>query len=241
MADDLEIRAAVERDLGQIETWLRRELRAGEGFYNNIGMIRAGVQMGTLLVAAGATGVAGFTLGLIDILEVRPGLRRRGVGRRLVEHCLNRARACGMFGLRIQCMPHSSVPFWKHMGFVVLPEEGAMIHAVRSLAGRQELPPSAMRVKVDIDLLDTRTGEPLVPHFASEAAVDTDVGLVLRDEYVQFYGRDYGALLNVMIDGRTVWNERVDESSKIGADREAGFVAIRALRLPPGESQHARR
>lgn len=229
---DISIHRATTRDLRVIATWLARKDRS-VAFYNNIDDIRRGIGNTSLYVMVQAGDVVAFALGLIDILWVRPDMRKRGIGRRLAEDCFSRARQRGMLGLRIQCRPPTSVPFWETMGFAILQGTDAERgYAVRCLPGQNALPEDGKRVGVRVRLLDSRTECMLVPAFVSEAAELSTGGYLLRDQYIGYYGLDYDALLCVDVDGKNPWRVKAKYSEKIGGEHAGQFVAINRL-LPP--------
>lgn len=71
-----------------------------------------------------------------DILEIRPDLRSNGHGRNLAEFMVKTAIEEGRSVLEIEIAPHSAEPFWKRMGFIVVPGRrgnGGGIYAYRVL------------------------------------------------------------------------------------------------------------
>ena len=61
--------------------------------------------------------------GYIDIIEVRPGFRRRGIARRLVEIAIERAKAHDAYQLRAWSSDDKmeAIPMWKALGFGLCP------------------------------------------------------------------------------------------------------------------------
>ncbi|MBB3473573.1 GNAT family N-acetyltransferase [Sphingomonas sp. BK345] len=57
-----------------------------------------------------------------DILEVRPDPRRHGYGRRLAHFMIERFRDEDRSVLEIEIAPRSAEPFWRRMGFSVVPD-----------------------------------------------------------------------------------------------------------------------
>jgi GNAT superfamily N-acetyltransferase len=59
----------------------------------------------------------------IDIIEVPPDYRRRGVARRLVALAAERARAQGAYQLRAwsSADKREAIPFWRALGFALCP------------------------------------------------------------------------------------------------------------------------
>ena len=64
------------------------------------------------------------------ILEVKHDMRGRGIGRKLVEYCIERARERNECILKIQCKPPTSIPFWKKMGFRLLDPKADGVPAI---------------------------------------------------------------------------------------------------------------
>ncbi len=86
----------------------------------------------------------------LGILEVRHDMRRKGIGRKLVEHRIKRAIKDNECFLYIQCKPASSVPFWQRMGFTLLAPENENTYAYRFLEKEHQLPPDGVPVNVTI-------------------------------------------------------------------------------------------
>jgi GNAT superfamily N-acetyltransferase len=64
------------------------------------------------------------------ILEVRYDMRRKGIGKKLVERRIAQAYKLDQCLLLIQCKPSTSIPFWKSMGFtlfIVDPEKQTVV------------------------------------------------------------------------------------------------------------------
>jgi hypothetical protein len=99
--------------------------------------------------------VLGFQLGGLlapGLLQVRKDMRRKGIGRRLVEYRIEEARQSNEPFLRIECTPASSIPFWKKMGFTLYQHQSGSEKnlAYRVLEWRHELPAEGRRVRVEI-------------------------------------------------------------------------------------------
>jgi GNAT superfamily N-acetyltransferase len=78
---------------------------------------------------------AGFLDGT-DILEIRPDLRRSGYGRIFAEFMLDAAHTAGYSVIEIGIAPASAEPFWRSMGFTIVPERegrGGGIYAYQML------------------------------------------------------------------------------------------------------------
>jgi ribosomal protein S18 acetylase RimI-like enzyme len=83
-------------------------------------------------------GEAGFRM-----LGVAPDARGRGIGRRLVEACIGRARADGRFGISILSTPAMTAAhaLYRDLGFVREPERDRELPEVTLLAFRLPLRP----------------------------------------------------------------------------------------------------
>lgn len=53
----------------------------------------------------------------IQLMEVAPASRGRGIGRAFAEALMNECRLRGATTVRVQCAPRESAPFWRAMGF----------------------------------------------------------------------------------------------------------------------------
>ncbi len=114
-----------DADLETVLGWLALEAAQGKStFHPNRNMIAKGHSEGELLVLRDQDLVVAFALGspgVIDILETRPGYRGRGFGRRLAQHCIDRAAAADMAVIEGECAPATSLAFWQAMGFEQIP------------------------------------------------------------------------------------------------------------------------
>lgn len=119
--------------LGQIEKWLRAENNEkDEGFFRNWDTITGAFNNNQLWVTTLNDFPIGFVViyisdssltAVIDIAEVKPSERKRGVGRRMVDETLNTFRTQGVLAVRLECRPISSESFWKKMGFRHYPDK----------------------------------------------------------------------------------------------------------------------
>lgn len=117
------IRLATQSDFNFISKWLKEEFdKYGEGFWNNISVIADCFNEKQLFVYIYDNVAIGFITGPIDgpsILNVRRGYRRRGIGRNLFEHVLDKAIKNKISVIKVECSPRSSINFWKKMGFSI--------------------------------------------------------------------------------------------------------------------------
>ncbi len=82
--------------------------------------------------------------GEFRMLAVSPAARGRGVGRALVEHCLDRSRELGYAGIRMSSMDRmtSAHRVYERLGFVRAPQDDwAPVPGVNLLAYRAPLVP----------------------------------------------------------------------------------------------------
>ncbi|KQY66909.1 hypothetical protein ASD52_09695 [Ensifer sp. Root142] len=140
-------RKATAEDLADVKRWLERERReTGEGFFCNWGVIEAIYEEDMLdVLAIGSETVAFVADGRRgpDIVEVRPDLRGKGLGRRAAEHALQRAYDRGNAVVRIECAPHTSIPFWQTMGFTMLVDPDGVqrsAYAYKKLTRKFDMP-----------------------------------------------------------------------------------------------------
>lgn len=147
------IRVSTDADLVAVERWLKE---TGSGFLNNIDLIRDAHRENRLHVLAEmpSNSVIAFCSGWLDILEVHPDHCRRGYGRHLAEQIMHMAETNGFIGLKIECKPHSSVPFWQKMGFEVVKCDGNYIFAVRLFPQSHPLPADKPIVSVTLNVVE---------------------------------------------------------------------------------------
>jgi GNAT superfamily N-acetyltransferase len=111
--------------LNQLEVWLKDEYEnCGDGFYCNWNVIKRSFDKRQMYCAVVGNEVAGLlvwwksgTSGGIDILEVHPSLRRKGIGQSLVEASLGKFVKEGVSCVYLECQPPASEPFWRRLGF----------------------------------------------------------------------------------------------------------------------------
>lgn len=119
--------ASSEKYLENILDWLKKEQnRTGEGFYCNKDIIVDSHQEGEVHVALDNDIVVGFVVdhlysyskgSSIDILEVHPHNRHRGIGKALALNSISRLFELGAELVNVECTPHSSEAFWRKLGF----------------------------------------------------------------------------------------------------------------------------
>lgn len=188
---DFLAKVANKRELTAVLSWLRREhewtsLVSDGSFWHNRSIIADAHDKKRLYVLAAGHRIAGFLVGSLtgdlSMLEVRPELRRYGLGQQLVEHYLDCTQKAGGLGARVECHPPSSAPFWKQLGFrpyfdrrPLTTEEGGSFtrtaqRLARILSGKSEVPEDAPHVPVTIAFVEPANLVPIAPPFTTEAA-----------------------------------------------------------------------
>lgn len=116
--------------LDEISEWLREERAAtGLGFYCNITVIEKAFRDNRAFCLTWKNKAIGFlifsryrTTGRIEIAEVNPAYRAWGGGRFLVNHSMPAFASRGIFVVDLECQPVESESFWRHMGFLAVPD-----------------------------------------------------------------------------------------------------------------------
>ncbi len=85
-----------------------------------------------------------------SVMQVRQDMRKKGIGKKLVAHCIAQAEKRNECLLLIECNPPSSIPFWQTMGFTLLPPENEQNYAYKLLTKQHRLPKNGAATKVAI-------------------------------------------------------------------------------------------
>src|SRR5882724_10133776 len=151
------IRKSTSKDLRFIHYWLldQQSKNVSGSFLCNWNLTLKSHKEGKLLVYIdGASGqpVAYQWGSLIHpgILEVRHDMHGKGIGSKLVRHCMAQARKSDQCILVIQCKPSSSIPFWQKMGFTMFDSQRGENYAYQILEKRHQLPRDGLPVKVAV-------------------------------------------------------------------------------------------
>lgn len=129
------VATATEQHLLQLTEWLQAEWVSTEhqgiarGFYCNLSIIQKAHAEGRLscIVAAGEC-IAFVSYNnwspvvRLDIVEVHPKHRGKGVGRLLVEKFIEDRLSNGDVAAEVECVPWDSHYFWQKLGFLEIPE-----------------------------------------------------------------------------------------------------------------------
>ena len=109
--------------------WLKHEhfndLEGASGFYCNRKIIREAAKESRMKCLRIKNSIAGFVVftifkkhSVIEILEIRPKFREKGLGRILAVHVVDSLFSKGAAYIKVECSPHSSEQFWRKIGFV---------------------------------------------------------------------------------------------------------------------------
>lgn len=150
------------------------------------------------------------------ILQVRNDWRRKGLGRLIVEYCVEVALQRDEMVLQVECKPSSSIPFWKTMGFRIFEaefEENAT--GFRVLSKKLALPHNGKSISTKISLFNeermwNEDAEVLKSCFPK--AIDTNDGKVYLAERVTFpnffqYGSS-DAVIEIVVEDKLVYRDK---------------------------------
>ncbi|HUX53850.1 MAG TPA: GNAT family N-acetyltransferase [Williamwhitmania sp.] len=112
--------------LRQVECWLKDEYENScSGFYPSWDIIRHRFDNGQVILLQAKGRAVGFicwygtsAVKFIDFVEVMPHARRRGLGRFMVEECLDVFREIGCVVVSLECPYFASLPFWRSLNFI---------------------------------------------------------------------------------------------------------------------------
>jgi predicted GNAT family acetyltransferase len=120
-----------QKQVGEIKKWLIEERqKTGDGFYCNWNIIKSSFdknELATISLNNKTIGFATWRLttdktARIEITEVKPTYRTKGIGKKLTTHLLNLLKEKGVCVVDLQCSPRTSEPIWKRLGFVEFPD-----------------------------------------------------------------------------------------------------------------------
>lgn len=117
------------RDIDYIKQWLLQEdKKTGEGFYCNWNLILSSYRKGNLATISINEKPIGFVTWLeyektatINIIEISPKFRTRGLGRNLIDTLSDRLKENSICVIDLQCAPASSELVWKKMNYCEFP------------------------------------------------------------------------------------------------------------------------
>ncbi len=117
--------------LNEIEKWLIDERNStGDGFYCNWNIIKSSYDEKKLAIISEDNQTVGFITWAnyveftetIEITEIKPTHRNRGLGKQLVSKLTQRLISKNVYVVKLQCSPSSSEPIWRHLGFIDFPK-----------------------------------------------------------------------------------------------------------------------
>ncbi len=119
-----------DKQLIEIEGWLLKERsQTGEGFYCNWQIIKKSFSNNEMATISKNSKTVGFViwnnnadfLVTIDIAEIKPRYRKKVLGGELILSIINYLISLKIYLIDVECVPGSSEPFWRHMGFTDFP------------------------------------------------------------------------------------------------------------------------
>ncbi len=119
-----------EEHLNNIKKWLIEEWnKTNSGFYCNWNIIKHGFARNNVIVITKNDFVIGFIVyraydfqAIIDITEIKPTERKKGIARRLINDTLDYFKQKGLLVCHLHCSPENSESFWKRIGFENFPD-----------------------------------------------------------------------------------------------------------------------
>lgn len=119
-------------DLEEIEKWLIAENKKfNEGFYCNWAIIEKAFKDTKLVTIDFKERPIGFLVWSkgeiyveIDILEIRPEYRKKGIGEDFFDKISDYFKQKGFLAIKLFCSPIESEKFWQKMGFIKFPKRG---------------------------------------------------------------------------------------------------------------------
>lgn len=171
------------------------------------------------------------------ILEVRADRRGLGIGKNLVEYCIEKARREKQCILQIQCKPSTSIPFWKRMGFCLY--DHTYNYAFRILEYKHELPEDGTPVSVEINFYlerrmwekDTAPLEQFTP-----AAVTVANTVYLADRVYIFCKPIQGdVVIELRINGSAIYRDKAKycEAEELGVQTDDNVIFVDEIKLCP--------
>lgn len=120
-----------DKQVGEIEKWLITERQKTEdSFYCNWNIIKSSFDKNELATISHNHKTIGFATwrlttdktARIEITEVKPTNRKKGICKELTTQLLNFLKDKGVCVVDLQCSPETSEPIWKRLGFVEFPD-----------------------------------------------------------------------------------------------------------------------
>lgn len=119
-----------EKHLSNIEDWLIEEWNNSKnGFYSNWTMITNAFADNRLSIISEKNFAIGFVvyrinnlIATIDIAEVKPSHRNKGIGEEMISKKLENFKSLGILVTQLFCSPEKSESFWKKANFYNFPK-----------------------------------------------------------------------------------------------------------------------
>lgn len=204
------IRRSRPEDIAVIRRWLEDEEARGVAgnFLCNWSIIeRAHTKRELLVYIDGRSGEpVAFQLGRLlqsGLLQVKSDFRRHGIGKKLVDFCINLARRKDECLLAIQCKPSASIPFWQQMGFTLIPESDPPNRAYRILEKKLSLPADGSPTTVTVRFFpEERNWNEMTPPCSEivvlgKALID---GTIAFSERVSYHEDAYPSIRDVVVE-----------------------------------------
>ena len=118
-----------EKHLAHIKNWLIEEWnKTNSGFYCHWNIIEDKFAKNNISVITENDFAIGFVVyriyefqAVIDITEIKPTEREKGIARKLISETLDYFKQKGVLVCELFCSPENSEPFWKRIGFENFP------------------------------------------------------------------------------------------------------------------------
>lgn len=231
------IRRSKPEDLVAIRAWLEEEEAAGVhgSFLCNWSIIeRAHKDKELLVYIDGRSGTpVAFQLGRLlqsGIMQVKHDFRGRGIGKRMVDYCVNLARRKGEDLLAIQCKPSTSIPFWERMGFTVIPGSEPPNRAYRVLERRHQLPEVGTPVEVVVRFYpeERKWHDACLPLLQVEASgKELPGGVIQLDRRISFHEDAYPLARDVVVEAEVNRVRQFMDKAKYRASQQRGVRRCR--------------
>jgi hypothetical protein len=122
-------------ELDEIENWLKKELlTSNNGFYHNWNLITKAYSENKIVILKNEINVIGFLIWSdfniyveIDIFEIKPEYRKRGVGKYFFNEISTIFKNLDFSAIKLFCEPKESEKFWIKMEFIKFPKIGYSI------------------------------------------------------------------------------------------------------------------
>jgi predicted GNAT family acetyltransferase len=118
-----------DKHIADVKNWLIDEWNnTNSGFYCNWNIISDEFSENNVSVITENDNAIGFVVyriyefhALIDIVEIKPTERKKGVAKKLIDGTLEYFKQKGVLVCKLYCSPENSEPFWKSIGFENFP------------------------------------------------------------------------------------------------------------------------